>query len=154
MGKSFHACAVKTLGEFRVFVLNSLVTFYAKCGSMEDSLHLFCELPGKGIVSWNAVICGFAQNGRGEDAVNFYERMRNTGLRPNSVTLLCSSWVCNHAGLVNKGYSYFKHARLEYLSLFKPKHYTFIFNCGCFEEDRVVYSILCLSIQELGFGRH
>ncbi|KAL9336557.1 hypothetical protein Peur_071045 [Populus x canadensis] len=103
MGKSFHACAVKTLGEFRVFVLNSLVTFYAKCGSMEDSLHLFCELPGKGIVSWNAVICGFAQNGRGEDAVNFYERMRNTGLRPNSVTLLCSSWVCNHAGLVNKG---------------------------------------------------
>jgi hypothetical protein len=37
MGKSFHACPVKTLGEFSVFVVNSLVTFYAKCGSMEDS---------------------------------------------------------------------------------------------------------------------
>jgi pentatricopeptide repeat protein len=140
MGKSFHACAVKTLGEFSVFVVNSLVTFYAKCGSMEDSLRLFCELPGKGIVSWNAVICGCAQNGRGEDAVYFYERMRNTGLRSNSVTLLGSLWVCNHAGLVNKGYSYFKHARLEYLNLFKPKHYTFIFKCGCFKEARVVYS--------------
>jgi hypothetical protein len=38
--------------------------------------------------------------------------------------------------------------------LFKPKHYTFIFKCGCFKEARVVYSWLCLSIQELGFGRH
>ncbi|CAK7341817.1 unnamed protein product [Dovyalis caffra] len=140
MGKSFHACAVKTLGEFSVFVGNSLISFYAKCGSMEDSLRLFHELPERSIVSWNAVICGFAQNGRGEDAVNFYERMRNASLRPNSVTLLGLLWACNHAGLVKRGYSYFDRARLENPSILKPKHYAcmvdLLSRCGCFKEAR------------------
>uniref|UniRef100_A0A6N2MSD0 DYW domain-containing protein n=1 Tax=Salix viminalis TaxID=40686 RepID=A0A6N2MSD0_SALVM len=138
MGRSFHACAVKTLGELSVFAGNSLISFYAKCGSMEDSLRLFYELPESTIVSWNAVICGFAQNGRGEDAVDFYERMRNTGLRPDSVTLLGLLWACNHAGLVDKGYSYLNRARLEYPSLLKPKHYActvdLLSRHGCFKE--------------------
>ena len=138
MGRSFHACAVKTLGKLSVCVGNSLISFYAKCGSMEDSLRLFYELPESTIVSWNAVICGFAQDGRGEDAVNFYERMRNTGLRPDSVTLLGLLWACNHAGLVDKGYSYLNRARLEYPSLLKPKHYActvdLLSRHGCFKE--------------------
>jgi pentatricopeptide repeat protein len=138
MGRSFHACAIKTMGEFSVFVGNSLISFYAKCGSMEVSLRLFYELPERTIVSWNAVICGFAQNGRGENAVDFYERMRNTGLRPDSVTLLGLLWACNHAGLVDKGYSYFNRARLEYPSLLKPKHYAcmvdLLSRCGYLKE--------------------
>nr|DAD18476.1 TPA_asm: hypothetical protein HUJ06_019939 [Nelumbo nucifera] len=37
MGKSFHACDIKSLGKHNVFVGNSLINFYTKCGSMEDS---------------------------------------------------------------------------------------------------------------------
>ncbi|XP_065852369.1 pentatricopeptide repeat-containing protein At5g42450, mitochondrial [Euphorbia lathyris] len=123
MGKSFHACAFKSLCNFDVFVGNSLVSFYAKCGTMEDSLLVFNELVDKNIVSWNALICGFAQNGRGEDAVIFFERMRTSGLRPNSVTLLGLLWACNHAGLVDKGFSYFNQIRLQDTDLIKPEHY-------------------------------
>ncbi|KAF2306121.1 hypothetical protein GH714_012812 [Hevea brasiliensis] len=64
MGKSFHACVVKSSCNFDVFVGNSLISCYAKCGSMEDSLLVFNKLPDRNIVSWNALICGFAQNGR------------------------------------------------------------------------------------------
>ncbi|EEF29379.1 pentatricopeptide repeat-containing protein At5g42450, mitochondrial [Ricinus communis] len=123
MGKSFHACAVKSLCTSDVFVCNSLVSFYAKCGSMEDSLLVFNELPDRNTVSWNAVICGFAQNGRGEDAVIFFERMRAAGLRPNSVTLLGLLCACNHAGLVEKGYMYFNQMRQEEPGILKPEHY-------------------------------
>ena len=73
MGRSFHGSAVKFLGKFDVFVGNSLVNLYAKCGSMEDSLLLFNTLPRKSIVSWNDLICGYANHGRGIEAVDFFE---------------------------------------------------------------------------------
>ncbi|KAJ4704759.1 Pentatricopeptide repeat-containing protein [Melia azedarach] len=123
MGKSFHACAVKFLGKLDAYVGNSLISFYAKCGSMEDSLLVFDKLGERNIVSWNAVICGYAQNGRGEEAIEFSERMRVTGIRPNSVTLLGLLWACNHTGLVDKGYSYFNQARFEDPNMLKPEHY-------------------------------
>ncbi|GLT79255.1 hypothetical protein SLA2020_507490 [Shorea laevis] len=123
MGKSFHACAVKCLGRSNVFVGNSLISFYAKCGSMEDGLLIFDKLPERNIVSWNAVICGYAQNGMGKEAVGFYESMLETGIRPNNVTLLGLLWACNHAGLVDEGFLYFNQAKNEDPALLKPEHY-------------------------------
>ncbi|KAL5740668.1 hypothetical protein ACOSP7_029550 [Xanthoceras sorbifolium] len=123
MGKSFHACAVKFLGKLGVYVGNSLISFYAKCGSMEDSLLVFNKIIERNIVSWNAVICGYAQNGRGEEAVDFFENMRVSGIRPNDVTLLGLLWACNHAGLVDKGFTYFDQARMQEPSILKPEHY-------------------------------
>ncbi|KAF5464735.1 hypothetical protein F2P56_014789 [Juglans regia] len=126
MGKSFHACAIKCLGKLNVFVGNSLISFYAKCGTMEDSLLVFHKVSERNIVSWNAVICGYAQNGGGEEAIKFFERMGLVGCRPNSVTLLGILWACNHAGLVDEGYSYFNKAIVEDPSMLKPEHYACI----------------------------
>lgn len=124
IGRSFHACAVKFLGKLDVFVSNSLISFYAKCGSMEDSLLVFNKLlDERNIVSWNAVLCGYAQNGRGKEAIDFYQKMTFAGCKPNGVTLLSLLWACNHAGLVDEGYSYFNQARLDNPSMLKPEHY-------------------------------
>ncbi|XP_043707314.1 pentatricopeptide repeat-containing protein At5g42450, mitochondrial [Telopea speciosissima] len=123
MGKSFHACAIKTLTKHDVFVGNSLISFYAKCGSMEDSLLAFDRIPERNVVSWNAVICGYAQNGRGKDALESYQMMQMSGVRPNGVTLLCVLWACNHAGLVEEGITYFNQARTEDPNALTPEHY-------------------------------
>ncbi|KAJ1394838.1 Tetratricopeptide-like helical domain superfamily [Sesbania bispinosa] len=123
IGRSFHACAIKFLGKLNTFVGNSLISFYAKCGSMEDSLLMFDKLLKRNIVSWNAVICGYAQNGRGVEAVSFFKRMGSAGCKPNDITLLGLLWACNHAGLVDEGYSYFNKARFESPNLLKPEHY-------------------------------
>ncbi|OVA03545.1 Pentatricopeptide repeat [Macleaya cordata] len=124
MGKSFHACALKILGSScDVFVGNSLISFYAKCGCMEDSLLIFNKLHDRNIVSWNAVICGYAQNGRGKEALEFFEKMQVSGLRPNSVTLLCLLLACNHTGLVDEAFSYFNLVKTEDPNLLKPEHY-------------------------------
>ncbi|KAK6244834.1 hypothetical protein QUC31_011243 [Theobroma cacao] len=124
MGKSFHACVFKCLGDqLNVFTGNALISFYAKCGSMENSLLVFNKLHSRNIVSWNALICGYAQNGRGKEAIEFFEKMLVSGFRPNDVTLLGLLWACNHAGLVAEGYSYFNKARAEEPNLLKPEHY-------------------------------
>ncbi|KAK7283614.1 hypothetical protein RIF29_13253 [Crotalaria pallida] len=126
IGKSFHACAIKFLGKLGGFVGNSLVSFYAKCGSMEDSLLMFEKLCKRNTVSWNAVICGYAQNGRGVEAISFFKRMCSAGCKPNEVTLLGLLLACNHSGLVDEGLSYFNQARLESPSFLKPEHYACI----------------------------
>ncbi|PIA52987.1 hypothetical protein AQUCO_01000688v1 [Aquilegia coerulea] len=123
MGKSFHACAFKLLGKYGVFVGNSLISFYAKCGNMEDSLLAFYRLHGKNTVSWNAIISGYAQNGKGKEALDFFQKMQFSGIRPNGVTLLCVLLACNHAGLVDEGYACFNLAQIEYPSVLRAEHY-------------------------------
>ncbi|KAK9079269.1 hypothetical protein SSX86_000939 [Deinandra increscens subsp. villosa] len=123
MGKSLHASAIKTLVNIGVFVGNSLITFYSKCGSMEDSLQVFNKLADKNIVSWNAMINGYAQNGRSKEAIEFYRDMQEKGVKPNSVTLLGLLFAFNHMGLVDDGYAYFNEARLKNPGLLEPAHY-------------------------------
>ncbi|CAI0458748.1 unnamed protein product [Linum tenue] len=138
MGKSFHACAFKTNCHLDVFVANSLISFYAKCGDMEDSLLVFDKLPDRNVVSWNAVICGLAQNGRAKDALMFFDRMLASGFNPNDVTLMGVLWACNHAGLVDAGYSHFNQARIRNPSALRPEHYAcmvdLLSRCGRFQE--------------------
>ncbi|KAD4384371.1 hypothetical protein E3N88_24539 [Mikania micrantha] len=122
MGKSLHASAIKTLVNINVFVGNSLITFYSKCGSMEDSLLVFNKLPNTNIVSWNAMINGYAQNGRSKEAIEFYRVMQEK-VKPNSVTLLGLLFACNHVGLVDDGYAYFNEAKIKNPGLLEPAHY-------------------------------
>lgn len=129
-GKSIHACAIKFLGEdFNVFVWNSLVSFYSKCGNMEDSLLAFNKIQEqeRNIVSWNSMVWGYAHNGRGDEAIAMFERMiQETNLKPNSVTLLGVLFACNHAGLIREGYLYFNKAVNDYdddPNLLQPEHY-------------------------------
>lgn len=128
-GKSIHACAIKILGQrFNVFVGNSLISFYSKCGNMEDSLLAFNKLQEqqRNIVSWNSMIWGYAHNGRGEEAIAMFEKMvSETNLKPNNVTLLGLLFACNHAGLIREGYLYFKKAANDYNdpNLLQPEHY-------------------------------
>lgn len=122
-GRSFHACAIKFLGKLNDFVGNSLISFYAKCGSMKDSLLIFDKICKRNVVSWNAVICGYAHNGRGAEAISLFERMCSEGIKPNKVSLLGLLLACNHAGLVDEGFLYFNKARTESPNLLKPEHY-------------------------------
>lgn len=123
LGRSIHACAVKFLGELGLFLANSLISLYAKCGSMEDSLLVFSKMRERNVVSWNAVICGYAQNGQGNGAIEMYQKMKLSGIQPNSVTLLGLLLACNHAGLIDEGYKYFNQARYEDPTLLKAEHY-------------------------------
>ncbi|KAK6942916.1 Pentatricopeptide repeat [Dillenia turbinata] len=140
MGQSFHACAVKFLGKFDVFVGNSLISFYVKCGSMEDGLLIFNKLTERNIVSWNAMICGYAQNGQANEALDFFDKVQFAGLKPNSVTILGLLLACNYAGLVDKGYSYFNMVRNENPSMLKAEHYACVVDLlsrsGRFEEAK------------------
>ncbi|KAK4854293.1 hypothetical protein QYF36_021836 [Acer negundo] len=62
-GKMIHGFCIKTSFVSELNVCNSLITMYAKLDSMHDSRRIFEELNYREIISWNALISGYAQNG-------------------------------------------------------------------------------------------
>ncbi|KAI5070816.1 hypothetical protein GOP47_0015159 [Adiantum capillus-veneris] len=97
------------------FVLGgALVDMYAKCGDLARSQRVFDELPSRNVVSWCALIAGYAQKGQGEEALKCFDRMQNEGIPPNAVTMCCVLNVCSQLGLVEEGHMYFSNMGAKY----------------------------------------
>jgi len=107
-GIQLHVHAIKFGFMSDIFASNSLVNMYAKCGSIEDADRAFSEVPKRGIVSWSAMIGGYAQHGHGKEALQLFNQMLRDGVKPNHITLVSVLCACNHAGLVNEGKQYFE----------------------------------------------
>jgi pentatricopeptide repeat protein len=79
---------------------NSLVDMYAKCGSMENACKVFNKLPSWDVVSWNALLGGYAMHGHGKDVIKKFEWMWEESVQPNDITFICLLLACSHVGLV------------------------------------------------------
>jgi pentatricopeptide repeat protein len=106
-GKQVHAHILKIGFKSDVFVGNGLITMYAKCGSIGCADQLFREMPKRDVVSWTAMIFGYAQNGKGNEAVQLFEEMKMAGIKPNQITMTGVLSACSHVGLVDEGCHYF-----------------------------------------------
>ncbi|XP_058074475.1 pentatricopeptide repeat-containing protein At4g32430, mitochondrial [Magnolia sinica] len=74
-GQMIHVFCLKTGFLSEVNVSNCLITMYAKFKSMEESKRVFDELNYREIVSWNALISGYAQNGLCQEALQTFSFM-------------------------------------------------------------------------------
>ena len=77
----------KKLGS-DVSVMNSLISMYSKCKRVDIAASLFGNLNQKTIVTWNAMILGYAQNGCINEALNVFCEMQSHGIKPDSFTLV------------------------------------------------------------------
>ncbi|GKV39683.1 hypothetical protein SLEP1_g47419 [Rubroshorea leprosula] len=71
-----------------VSVMNSLISMYSKCKRVDIAANIFENLQGKTVVSWNAMILGFAQNGCVNEALNYFCEMWSQNIKPDSFTLV------------------------------------------------------------------
>ncbi|XP_059077345.1 pentatricopeptide repeat-containing protein At2g13600 [Cryptomeria japonica] len=90
-----------------VIVASALVDMYSKCGSLQKAREVFDQMPKRNVISWNAMLAGYAQNGFCKDALELFELMKQSGTRPDHVSLACVLFACSHAGLVDEGCKYF-----------------------------------------------
>ncbi|KAJ8763831.1 hypothetical protein K2173_003613 [Erythroxylum novogranatense] len=106
-GKEVH-CQYVRRGSWRDVVTESaLVDLYAKCGCIDFAHRIFQQMAVRNMISWNAMIRGFAQNGRGDEAVRIFDEMIKQGNKPDRLSFLGVLFACSHAGLVDKGREYF-----------------------------------------------
>ncbi|KAH9551846.1 hypothetical protein CY35_09G034700 [Sphagnum magellanicum] len=105
-----------------VYVGNSLVDMYVKCGSMEDVWRLFNKMPIRTVVAWSALILGHVkcgQEGLEPDPVTFVRV-----LNAYNVTFVSLLSACSHAGLVDEGLHYLESMSIVYSIPAKLEHYS------------------------------
>jgi pentatricopeptide repeat protein len=123
-GRCIHKQIIECSCETNVFVGNSLIDMYAKCGSMREAWRVFDMMPLRDVVSWNALLSGFAMHGHGKEALGHFEQMCEAGVEIDGVTFVCLLSACSHAGLVCEGLCYFDSISLVYGIPAAVEHYT------------------------------
>ncbi|CAK9225565.1 unnamed protein product [Sphagnum troendelagicum] len=123
-GRSVHQQIVEHGWDSDIFVMNSLIDMYAKCGSMEDAWRVFRKMPSRDVVTWTVILGGCAMHGHGKEALKLFEQMCKEGVQPDDVTFVCLLSACSHAGLVDEGMRCFVSMSTVYGIPTQLEHYT------------------------------
>ncbi|KAK8955706.1 Pentatricopeptide repeat-containing protein [Platanthera guangdongensis] len=110
LGLQVHAHIVKSGLSSVNFVGNALVTMFASSGRMEDACKAFELLYEKNLISYNALVDGYAKSSNSEEAFEIFHRIENSDLGASAFTFasLLSAVAC--IGLIGKGQQF--HGRL------------------------------------------
>ncbi|KAE8672475.1 MYB103 protein [Hibiscus syriacus] len=110
LGSCIHAAVLKSWLQTDVFVNNSLLDMYMKCGCVEYARELFDHMPdrtvaswtamiseavkllerfrSRDVVSWTSIISGSVLHGSMHEALLVFFRMQEDGVAPNEVTIM------------------------------------------------------------------
>lgn len=124
--EQFHVQALKNGFESNVFLRNTLMDAYAKCGSIEDVRCFFDKMLYRDRISWNTVISGHAQNGQAMKALQLFDEMLVEGIEPDHITFISILSACSYAGLLKEGWRYLNSMTKDYHLIPKAEHYTCI----------------------------
>ncbi|KAK4436439.1 Pentatricopeptide repeat-containing protein [Sesamum alatum] len=97
-GCQLHCDVVKTGFESDPYVSTSLLTFYSKCGFVEDAERVFDLVRDRGIGLWNSMISAYVNCGSANDALDIYTEMRSRQVAPDSFTISNALIACSMIG--------------------------------------------------------
>ncbi|XP_059463671.1 pentatricopeptide repeat-containing protein At2g37320 [Corylus avellana] len=104
-GIQYHCLAIRTGFVDNVYVGSSLISLYGKCAELENAYRVFEEMPVRNVVSWTAIISGFAQEWQVDVCLGLFHRMRNSTLEPNEFTFTSLLSACTGSGALGHGRS-------------------------------------------------
>ncbi|KAF8379017.1 hypothetical protein HHK36_028444 [Tetracentron sinense] len=114
LGRCTHGSLLRNMSGLNVIVETSLVDMYVRCGSLENGLCVFHNMPKKNQLSYSVMISGLAIHGRGHEALDVFSDMLKEGLKPDAVIYVSVLSACSHAGLVNEGLCWFNRMKAEH----------------------------------------
>ncbi|KAK7838615.1 pentatricopeptide repeat-containing protein [Quercus suber] len=114
LGMQIHQLVAKTVIP-DLPINNSLITMYSRCGAINEAQTIFDEMKlWKDVISWNAMIGGYASHGFSEEALELFKLMKRLNVQPTYITFISVLNACANAGLVEEGRKQFKSMSSEY----------------------------------------
>lgn len=104
-GVQLHCLAMTTGFIINVYVGSSLISLYHRCGELGSAYRVFEEMPVRNVVSWTAIIVGFAQEWQVDVCLELYREMRNSTWKPNDFTFTSLLSACTGSGALGHGRS-------------------------------------------------
>jgi len=76
---------------------------YAKAGLINETMALFDEMAVKDTVSYGALLSGFVQNGKAEEAFLVFKKMQACNVEPDVATMVSLIPACSHLAAFQHG---------------------------------------------------
>ena len=108
-----YARVVKNgLLEKDVFLKSALVDMLVKCGALEEAQYVFDKQQpiSCNVITWTALITGYVEHQRCEEALFHMEKMQNKGILPTPVTFICGLISCGILRALDRAYE--KHVEI------------------------------------------
>ncbi|XP_024541853.1 pentatricopeptide repeat-containing protein At3g09040, mitochondrial-like [Selaginella moellendorffii] len=103
IGRKIHSDAAQGEIDANIFVANTLISTYAKCRLMEEAAKVFHGIQTRSVVSWNALMLGYAENGEEELALELFSRIQREGPGPNARTFAAAGKACSGLAVKEAG---------------------------------------------------
>ncbi|CAL0309780.1 unnamed protein product [Lupinus luteus] len=114
-GRLVHSLVIKMGSQRNVFVASALIDMYSKGGDIDAAEFVLAETSKKNSVLWTSIIMGYAQCGRGSEALELFDRLLSERtLVPDHICFSAVLTACNHAGFLDKGVEYFNKMTTNY----------------------------------------
>ncbi|KAL2467851.1 Pentatricopeptide repeat-containing protein [Forsythia ovata] len=103
-GKEFH-CYITKQERFKDYLLtwNALVDMYSRSGKVSVARRLFDLLDKRDAVTYTSLIAGYGMQGEGKVALELFEDMISSHIKPDDITIVAVLSACSHSGLVVQG---------------------------------------------------
>ncbi|XP_022741652.1 putative pentatricopeptide repeat-containing protein At3g01580 [Durio zibethinus] len=162
-GRRIHELATRRRFDLEVSVSTALIDMYMKCLSPDEAVNVFRKMPGKDVVSWVALLSGYAQNGMAYKSIGIFRDMLSSGIQPDAVSMvkiLASSSelgilrqaVCLHGYITRSGFdgnSFIGASLIELYSKCGNLDYAIKVFRGIIDKDVVLWSAMIA-----GYGVH
>ncbi|XP_028759592.1 pentatricopeptide repeat-containing protein At4g13650 isoform X2 [Neltuma alba] len=94
LGEQIHTQALKTGFQFNVYVSSVLIDMYAKHGKLDTALKILRRLKEDDVVSWTAMIAGYAQNDMHTNALKLFKEMQDRGIQSDNIGFASAISAC------------------------------------------------------------
>ncbi|KAD3336991.1 hypothetical protein E3N88_32511 [Mikania micrantha] len=99
-----HGLSVRKGFVNHTSLCNSFIDMYSKNGLLTSSRKVFDhDCQSKDAISWGCIISGCGLHGQGQAAIDLYDKMLKTGIKPDAISVVGVLSACSKSGLVEKG---------------------------------------------------
>lgn len=168
LGKGIHCYAVKANIDCDVPTGTAIVSMYAKCGLFTPALTLFNRMPCKDIVTWNALINAYSQNGYPYHTMDMFHELQLSGVHPDAGTMVglipaCTllndldQGACIHGHIIKIGFESDTHVNNALISMYAKceslSSAEFLFNRTLITKDEVSWNVMIAGYVQSGHAK-
>ncbi|KAK9943009.1 hypothetical protein M0R45_008637 [Rubus argutus] len=146
--KSVHSIVIKMGFQTQVFVVSAVLDAYAKCGDIESARMIFSQSFRSGdVVICNAMIIACAHHGLVEEAMDIFEKMKLTNLKPSQATFVSAlAAVVTWVGLIMVVFCFIQWPLIkrwnQFLGIFYGCMVDMLSRNGFLEESRQIIEVM------------
>lgn len=144
-------------------IAGSLIDLYVKCGNLAEARRVFNQIGEKNVISWSALILGYAQEGNLAEAIELFRQLQNSNIQVDGFVLSSMMGVFADFALVDQGKQMHAYAvkipsGLE-ISVFNSVVDMYL-KCGMLDEAERLFdemparNVVSWTVMITGYGKH